>query len=277
MKQFPHIISKLFYEPLIITPQKHQAICSVVEAHMASPSPMKIMDAEPDDDDPPDGFDENYQQIGSTVILRLDGVIGKHLKKMASASPGCDLDLVNAMIDTAQFDDSVKRIIFDFRSPGGSVTGVPETARKIFNVRDKETVAFTDSECCSGALWLASQCQKFYSTGSASIGSVGVWCAYLDYSRAMQNDGVNMQAFSAGKFKLLGAYWKPMTDEEKSIVQKSVQRTYEQFMQAMSSHRAVSEENFGNGLCFDGDEAAQLGFTDGLVEDMDEILERMVE
>ena len=229
---------------------------------------------QPSDDD--DG--DESTQVGKTEIIPVHGTIGQHLGTMDMLSgDGCDLDDVNAMIDVARADPSVERIIFDFRSPGGTVTGVPECGRKILSITDKETIAFTDSECCSGALWLAAQCQKFYATPSSSIGSVGVWCAYLDISRQMQNDGENMQAFFAGKYKLMGAYWKPLTDDEGALIQKGVDKIYANFKAAMQSFRTVDDANFGNGLCFDGEEAAQLGFTDGTVESLDELVEGDVE
>jgi signal peptide peptidase SppA len=186
-------------------------------------------------------------------------------------SGGCDLQNVSDMIDIAEYDKSVTRVIYDFRTPGGEVTGLPETARKILR-SSKETVAFTDSECCSGGMWLASQCQQFYTTPSARVGSIGVWCAYLDESRQMANEGVNMQAFSAGKFKLMGAYWKPLTGAEKAILQREVDSIYSEFKLAVNAQRSVTDDAMGEGLVFNGQDAADRGLTDGCVEDMSEVL-----
>lgn len=266
MKRYPHIISKLFYEPVMITPHKHGAICQVVEAHMNGNLPASAMDN-------PVDHESEMTDIGSTVIIPVHGIIDQNIPDSPSGGDGCDLAKLRDMISIARADSSVSRMIFDFRTPGGSVVGVAETGRAILNITDKETIAFTNDECCSAGLWLAAQCQRFYSTESARVGSVGVWCAYLDVSRQMQNEGQNMQAFFAGKHKLLGAYWKPMSDEEKVIVQKSVDKIYAQFKSAMNEQRAVSDSNFGNGLVFDGEDAAQLGFTDGLVESLEEVLE----
>jgi len=270
MKRFPHIISKLFYEPLILTPQKHGALCQVVEAHMDGKLTAQA-------EEMPADVENDAVKIGGTMIIPVYGVIDQHIPDSPSGGEGCDVGELSDMIDNARADASVNRIVFDFRSPGGSVTGVPELARKIASIlpEEKETVAWTDSECCSGALWLAAQCQKFYSTPSASIGSVGVWCAYMDASRAMENSGQTMQSFSAGKYKLLGAYWKPMSDEERTIVQKSVDKIYSNFKSAMQTYRSVSDESCGNGLCFDGEESADIGFTDGTMESLDELLEQL--
>ena len=271
MKSYSHIISKLFYEPLLVTPMRHASLLHTLDAKLGAPATAP--DPGPQTPDP--GEDES-QQVGKTVVIPVHGTLVMHPEDIAMSECGCAMEDLNAMIDMAENDSNVERIIFDFRSPGGTVTGIPETGRKILHSR-KETIAFTDSECCSGALWLAAQCQKFYATQSSRVGSVGVYCMSLDLSQAMKKDGMKVNAISAGKYKLLGAYWKPLADDERAILQASCDKIYEQFKSAMESHRVVNDEHFGNGLVFDGEEAAQIGFTDGVIESLDEIIENMVE
>lgn len=266
MKHFPNIIAKLFYEPVLITPQKHAAIVQVVEAHMTGH--LARTETERAND-----YESDVFTVGNAVVIPVHGVIDQHIPDSPSGGGGCDVSRLRKQLTIAAEDDSIQRVVLDFRTPGGSVTGVAETASRILNITDKETIAFTDDQCCSAGLWLASQCQKFYTTGSAQVGSVGVWCAYLDMSRKMANEGVKVEAFSAGKYKLLGASWKPMTDDEKEIVQGKIDRIYSQFKSAMNEQRQVADKNFGNGLVFDGEQAAELGFTDGLVDSLEDLLE----
>jgi len=268
MKSYSHVAQKLF-EPLLITPQRWSAIAQLVETRMAA---AKLMDDNPNMDGQSDSDDSEIQRIASTVIIPVHGTLVAHPEDIAMSECGCAMEDLCAMIDTAEYDPQIKTVIYDFRTPGGTVTAIPEAGRKILN-SSKQTVAFTNSECCSGGIWLASQCQQFYATQSSRVGSVGVYCMMLDMTKAMKKDGVKVNAISAGKFKLLGAYWKELSDEEKSIVQTGVDKIYTQFKDAMESHRVVSDEHFGNGLIFDGEDAARIGFTDGVVEDLEEVLE----
>jgi protease-4 len=151
------------------------------------------------------------------------------------------------------------------------VTGIPELGRKIAAIVSKETLAFWDSECCSGGMWLAMQCQRAYCTESSSSGSIGVWCAYLDLSRQMAKEGVSVQEFSAGKYKTMGAYWKPLTAEEGDMIQSQVDKIYEQFKEAVQLRRVIADE-FMQGQIFDGPEAIDAGLADGLVESIEEII-----
>jgi len=267
MKNYPNIISKLFYEPLLITKAKHYAIWKVLESRLAGNTlPIPGMSEEDDDEEE----DELWECTEPDVVIPVHGILGKHLSGMEIMSGGADLDGINSKIDAALSLPSVERIVFDFRSPGGTVTGIPELARKIAGITSKETIAFSDSECCSGALWLAAQCQRFYATESSSVGSIGVWCAYLDLSRQMQNQGENLQEFSAGKFKTMGAYWKPLTDSEKAMIQASVDKIYVQFKEAVNARREISAEHM-EGQVFDGSEAVEIGLVDGVVDSLEEV------
>ena len=273
MKNYAHIISKLFYEPAVITPARHAALCHLLDQRLAG-LPAKIsMDAPPAAESEAD--DDAITKIGSTAIIPVHGTLVAHPEDIAMSECGCDMESLGQMIDEAEYDPKIKRMVLDFRTPGGTVTKIPETGRKLLSSR-KETIAFTDSECCSGGLWLASQCQRFYATESSRVGSCGVYVMCLDMSRAMENEGVKVNAISAGKYKLLGASWKPLSDDERTKLQERVDKIYGQFKEAVATYREVRDSNFGNGLVFDGEEAAQIGFTDGVVESIEDILEDMV-
>jgi signal peptide peptidase SppA len=265
MKKFPNVINKLFYEPLLITRARHQAICKVVEAHMVKVSAMESEDEDDEEDE------MGYVATNATAIIPVKGVLTAKAADIPLSSCGCGLDEVSAMIDVATEDPTISKIVFYFDTPGGGVTGIPELGRKIAGIVGKATVAFWDSECCSGGMWLAMQCQRAYCTESSSSGSIGVWCAYLDLTRQMEKEGVKVQEFSAGKYKTMGAYWKPLTKEESAMIQDGVDKIYEQFKEAVQTRRVVDDE-FMQGQIFDGEEAVEAGLVDGLVESIEEVI-----
>lgn len=274
---------KLYSQPLLITPARHAAFCQILETRMAQTTNVIVTtgskQASPVDDDSEDDMrgasDDPTGKLvmGDTAIISVHGPIVQFPDDVPPSECWCDLETLNMAIDSAEADSNIRRVIYDFRTPGGSVTGIPETGRKI-RLSNKKTVAFTQSECCSGGIWLAAQCEEFYATPSSSVGSVGVYMMCLDYSAMMKKEGIKVNAISAGKYKLLGAYFRAMSDDERAQLQKGVDRIYGQFLEAMESQgRQVSVEKFGNGLVYDGDEAAELGFTNGTVECLEDVLE----
>jgi len=265
VNRYPDIISKLFYEPVAITRAHHRFLCSVVEAHMAKVDGPRA-EAEADEE-----AEAEYTQIGKTVIIPVRGVLTGHADDIPMSTCGCGMDALSEKIDVALNDSSVSTLLFNYRTPGGSVVGLPELGDKIAGIVSKRTIGFTDSQCCSGGMWLAMQCQQFYCTGSARVGSIGVWCAYMDATKALKKEGIKIQEFFAGKYKTMGAYWKSLSEEESAMLQASVDKIHAQFKEAVETRREVADE-FMQGQIFDGPEAVEAGLVDGLVESIEELL-----
>lgn len=257
--KLPHIIRKVYSQPWCIDPVVHRSIQRALEAHLEGLTAQIPM---PESEIPEDERMEMYGDNGLCVVP-IHGIIGKHLSGLEMACGGCSLDSVSAMLEDAVKDPECKAILLDINSPGGTVTGVPELADEIAEANKiKPVIAFTDAECCSAAYWLASQASAIYATPSSSVGSIGVYIALLDESRALENAGVKVNAIHAGKWKLAGAPFKPLTDEERKMFQDSVDKTHAQFKSAVSRGRNISEDSM-QGQCFDGDEALTAGLIDG--------------
>ena len=264
---YPQLMDRLFRKPLVITVSRHRELVRILESRLVSESPEPTVTIQTEDDNDEDDF----QKVGPDMVIPVHGVIVPHAEDIPMSTCGCGLDMVSAMIDEGLADPEVEKLVFDFRTPGGSITGVPEIARKIGAITSKMTVGFTDDECCSAGVWMATQCQHFYCTQSASVGSIGVWSAYSDLSRALAMEGENIQAISAGKYKLLGAYWKPLSSEEVAMLQQDIDKWYEEFKGAVNSRREIADK-YMQGQIFSGDEAVEIGLCDGLVEGLDELL-----
>ena len=100
-----------------------------------------------------------------------------------------DVEDVEEMLEEAHRDPEVEVIIFDFDSPGGTVTGVPELAARI-RACEKRTVGWTCKQSCSASMWLMSQCDEVYVSPSSVVGSIGVYIAMLDESKALELEGI---------------------------------------------------------------------------------------
>lgn len=213
------------------------------------------------------------------MVIPVHGTIGQHLDWIdVEYFGGCDLDAVNAAIEQAEEDDTINTVVFDFRTPGGTVTGIPECANAILElsqVYGKNTIAFTDSQCCSGGLYLAEQCERFFCTPSSRIGSCGVYSIFVDQSRMLEAAGIKVNAISAGEYKLSGAPFRPMTDDERAMFNERVQGIHADFKTAVNAIRSV-DSAYLEGQVFDGKEAVKIGMADDIFmasEDMMDMLE----
>jgi signal peptide peptidase SppA len=268
MKNFSHIANKLYQDKWCILPMVHQSLVKQFENHIKGGMPM------------PDDMPENMPQepmdeettVGNVAVINVEGIIGKHLSIMETMCGACDLDCVTEDLKAAAADDNIKNIVLYFNSPGGTVTGVRELGDLIQSInKNKKCFAYTDTLCASAAYWLASQCEYVYTSPSAEIGSVGVYTLIMDQSRQLDKAGITVNAISAGKYKLSGASFRPMSDEERAMFQTDVNKTYEQFKSTVNNNRKISDE-YLQGQVFDGETAVVNGLSDGNINSLGELV-----
>jgi ClpP class serine protease len=118
---------------------------------------------------------------------------------------------------------------------------------------------------------LLSQCRKSGITPSANLGSIGVYSIIEDYTKALEQQGIKKEAIFSGKFKLLGADFRAITDEERAILQEDINLSHNKFKQAILSKRNVKDE-YMQGLMYEGDLAKEANLTDVVVYNLNEFL-----
>jgi len=202
-------VNKLASGKWLLDAAQHESLCKTVQAFLDNP-----FDFTPKAFSPPttnDGAISDTSKL--TAVVEINGVLGKNVSEFEQALLGViDVDDIEAAIDEAASDDEVKQIVLHFRSPGGDETGIPELARKIADIdaNVKPVYAFTDDSpgMCSAAYWLGSQCRAIGMTPSGKVGSVGVYMLVLNEKKALDDAGIKVEPFSAGKYKLMGHSFK---------------------------------------------------------------------
>lgn len=264
MNPIPRILAKVTREPWAIIPEHLHSIVGLLERHNSGmESAIKPMDSERPVGEYGSGLMGDVG--GGTAVYRIQGIIGQHLSSMETWCGGTDIAAVVGDLEKLAQDSSVKRILLYFDSPGGTVVGLPEAAERLREIdRKKPVVSFTDSLMASAAYWFASQTSKIIATPSSNVGSIGVYSLFLDQSEAMRKAGIKVNAVSAGEFKLAGASFKPMSDDERGMFQAEVDKIYGQFKEAATSRRKIEDRHM-QGQVFDGEEAMDFGLVDDLV------------
>jgi signal peptide peptidase SppA len=270
---YTQIISKVIGEPWLITEQKHHAILSVLESRLAGDfSTMEMDDGDEMDDGERDCYREVMTSKGVAAVIPIYGILGKHLSSMTVACGGCSLDMIQTHLKIATSSYRISSIILDVNSPGGTYTGTPETAKMIADANNvKPVYAFTDSDCCSGALWLASQARTLVATESAVLGSIGVRMILLDITKQLDEAGIKVNMIYSGKYKLIGAQFKALEPDEREKLQKESDDIWDDFKVAVNSVRAIDDANC-QGQLFRGEEAQGIGLIDSVMGDMDEFI-----
>jgi signal peptide peptidase SppA len=208
---------------------------------------------------------------GSIAVLPLFGVIVPRANLITEFSGGTSCQVFTSLLREAVADPSVGQIVIDIDSPGGSVHGVPELASEIMQARTaKPVIGSVNHTAASAAYWLGSCCSELYVSPSGEAGSIGVWQIHDDTSEALRQQGVKRTLISAGKYKVEGNSFEPLSDEARQYVQSQVNEFYRSFVAAVARGRGVSVERvrsgFGQGRMLLADAAKAEGMVDGIMD-----------
>jgi signal peptide peptidase SppA len=159
------------------------------------------------------------------------------------------------------------------------VYGVAELASEIVKARaQKPVVAVANSLAASAAYWIGCAASEFYVTPGGEVGSIGVWQAHFDYSKALEEEGVKTTLVSAGKFKVEGNPYVPLDPQAQAFMQSRVDDYYNAFIQAVAVGRGVSVDDVRNGMgegrVLGADAALAQRMVDGIAS-FDDVLARM--
>lgn len=280
--KYPRILSAIRSARWAITPASLQAITDTLGAHLRGDLRMHHRARADDHMHPEEGAAPAESRaatlrysIGSIAVIKVYGILGKHLSGLETACGGIDVDAIAAELDACAADPSVLAIVLDFDSPGGTVTGIPELAARI-RATAKPVYAFTSSQCCSAAYWLAASCRQVYCTPSSDVGSIGVYIALCDDSEWWKKEGYKLELIKAGKFKAMGISGQPLADEERALLQADVDRIYAMFAADIRVNRPGVADETMQGQTFMGAHAVAAGLAGETVPDINALLPRLL-
>lgn len=214
------------------------------------------------------------QRLGPVGLVPVKGPIGKDLSKVDTLLGAVDLNQVEADLELFAADPSVKTILLDMNSPGGTVVGVPEVAALVREISaKKKVVAF--GPAASAAFWIASQASEYFATPSTvGIGSVGVFIPVLDRTGELKAKGLSVEIIKSGKYKgqIPGL---PLSDDARAALQAEVIDLHNEFKADVLAVRSRINPDDLEGQVFNGKRAAARGFVTGLVRNRAELLARL--
>lgn len=209
------------------------------------------------------------------AVIHVDGALSYRSNWLAYFFDEDTYNSIEAAFDECLADESVKGIVFDINSPGGEVSGCADLADKIFNARGSKPygiVARTGGMMCSAAYWLGSSCEKVYTASNGTLGSIGVLCAFTNFSKSLVETTVVVSDLSPNKAP------DPSDPEGLKLIKDELNSLAEVFIDAVARNRGTTAEdvkqNFGQGGVFIGDKAVAANLADGVMS-LDDVCEEM--
>ncbi len=199
--------------------------------------------------------------LGSTAIGEKVGVIDI-IGIISQADP--TIKLIHAYRD----DPSVKAVVIRIDTPGGSVAPVQEIYSELKKI-DKPLVASMGGTAASGGYYLACAADTIVANPGTLTGSIGVIMQFTRIEDLYNKVGLEQQVIKSGKFKDKGSPFREMNEEERIILQETVDDVHAQFVETIFQAREVhltrgEVEELADGRIFSGKQALNLKLLDKL-------------
>jgi capsid assembly protease len=180
---------------------------------------------------------------------------------------GASVERITKTLREVAADDSIGTVLLDIDSPGGTVSGMPELAAEVRNLKQsKHVVALANSLTASAAYWIASQADEIVATPEAVVGSVGVFSIHEDWSKFNARFGVEPTYIFAGKYKVEGNPDAPLSDDARAHLQTMVNEAYDLFVADVAKGRGVApsvvRSEYGEGRALTAKAAKANGLVD---------------
>lgn len=163
---------------------------------------------------------------------------------------------------------AIKAIVLRIDSPGGGVGPSQEIHDVVKRIdADKPVVASMGSVAASGGYYIAAPARRIFANPGTITGSIGVIMEFTNFQELLEKIGLHSQVVKSGKHKDIGSPVRPMTDEDRAILQALIDDVHDQFVDSVAAGRHLDPQKvrvLADGRIFTGRQARELGLVDEL-------------
>ncbi len=173
-------------------------------------------------------------------------------------------NIVADFVTTAEEDTAIKAILYEINSPGG-LPAASERIADIVRSSSLPSVGLIGDVGASGGYMVAAATDHLIASPFSIVGSIGVNASYVENSKQNEEDGLTYVQLIAGKYKDARDPNKPLTDEERALIQRDLDDVHKHFIKMVAEYRGLSEENvteLADGSTVTGTLAKDVGLVD---------------
>jgi protease-4 len=170
--------------------------------------------------------------------------------------------------------ERIKGIVLRIDSPGGGVVPAQEIYKAVLEIKEKgkPVIASMGNIAASGGYYIACAADEILANPGTITGSIAVIMALSNFEELLEKIGLKATVIKTGKHKDMGSPLRPLTEEEKSLLQGLLDDVHYQFIEAVAQGRKLPLEKIkelADGRIFTGRQAKNLGLIDqlGTLED----------
>lgn len=165
-------------------------------------------------------------------------------------------------------DDDVKAVVFRVNSPGGSAYGSEQIWYAISQLKEKKPVIVSMGDfAASGGYYISCNADTIVAEPTTLTGSIGIFGIVPNFESVAKKVGVTIDTEKTNDLADMGNTYRPMTEYEKTLMQKMVEKGYDLFTTRCADGRGMTQEQIdaiGQGRVWTGAMALERGLVDVL-------------
>ncbi len=179
-------------------------------------------------------------------------------------------DRISRELRKVRRDDKVKAVVFRINSPGGSAQASDVIWREVDLLsKVKPVIVSMGDVAASGGYYIAAAADSIFAQPNTITGSIGVFGVVPNMQNLMNNKlGITFDGVKTGQYAdFLTNVDRPLTADERRILQLEVNRIYDTFLQRVADGRSLSKaqvDSIGQGRVWSGEQALANGLVDRL-------------
>lgn len=176
-------------------------------------------------------------------------------------------DRYRSLLRKARLDQSVKAIVVRINSGGGSALASETIWREMSLARaEKPVIVSFGDVAASGGYYMAMGADSIFALPSTITGSIGVFGILPNMEGFFKNKlGISFDAVRTAPMADAGAIYRPLTEEEKQMMQAGVDLVYDQFKARVVDGRKLDStfvDSIAQGRVWTGHRALGIGLID---------------
>lgn len=164
-------------------------------------------------------------------------------------------------------NDDVKAVVLRINSPGGSAFGSEQIWYALQQLKEKKPVIVSMGDyAASGGYYIACNADTIVAEPTTLTGSIGIFGMIPNMKGLLQDKlGLHNHFVKTNRMADFGDLTRPMSADEKALMQKYVNHGYDLFLTRCAEGRGMDKERINDmaqGRVWTGEKAKELGLVD---------------
>lgn len=220
------------------------------------------------------------------VLIDISGVISSKEERGGGLSLRRQSSMVARLreeLQKASQDKKVKGVILRLNTPGGTVTAsdiIYQEITRFKRERNLPVVACMMELATSGGYYVSIAADTIVAHPTSVTGSLGAIAIKINAQGLMEKIGIEDETIMAGDKKDLFSPLRPLTEEERVIIQDMLNEFHQRFISLIAENRKTLSleqvKTLADGRVYTADQALKNGLVDqiGYLEDAIELMKR---